>query len=93
MANEVVDVDESSQPASVQSNVNACTSDSCDCSTSGGTASPDGSVQSSQGVSKQADADDSPSPKLGGRSDRERRWLEETCIVFQGANPRRAKEA
>ena len=51
---------------------------------SGATASPGGSVESSPSASEEDEADDSPSPKLGGRAVHELRWLGETPVVRQG---------
>ena len=51
---------------------------------SGGTASPGASIELSPSVSEQDEADDSPSPKLGGRAAHELRWLGETPITRQG---------
>ena len=50
---------------------------------SGGTASPGASVESSPSVSEEGEADDSPSPELGGRAAHELRWLGETAVVRQ----------
>lgn len=50
---------------------------------SGGTVSPGASVQSSQGVSEEDDANDSSLPELGGRDNRRLRWLGETPIVLK----------
>ena len=51
---------------------------------SGGTASPGASVELSPPVSEEDEADDSPSPELGGSAARELRWLGETPVVRQG---------
>ena len=47
----------------------------------GGTSSPGAPVESSPFVSEEDEADDIPSPKLGGRVAHELRWLEETPVV------------
>ena len=49
-----------------------------------GTASPGTSVESSPFISEEDEADDSPSPELGGRAARELRWLGDTPVVRQG---------
>ena len=49
-----------------------------------GTASPGASIESSPSVSEEDEADDSPSPKLGGRAAHELRWLGEIPVVRQG---------
>ena len=41
----------------------------------GGTASPGASIESSPSVSKEDEADDSPSPELGGSAASELKWL------------------
>ena len=51
---------------------------------SGDTASPGASVESSPSVSEGDEADDSPLPKLGGRTAHELRWLGKTRVVRQG---------
>ena len=51
---------------------------------SGGTASPGASVELSPPVSEEDEADDSPSPEVGGSAARELRWLGETSVVRQG---------
>ena len=50
---------------------------------SGDTASPGASVESLPSVSEKDEADDIPSPKLGGRAAHELRWLGETPVVRQ----------
>ena len=51
---------------------------------SGGTVSPGASVEQSSSVSEGDEADDSPSPELGGSAAREPRWLGENPVVRQG---------
>ena len=51
---------------------------------SGSTASPGTPVESSPSVSEEDEADDSPSPKIGGSAAHELRWLGETHVVRQG---------
>ena len=51
---------------------------------SGSTASPGASVESSPFVSEEDEADDSPSPELGGRAAHDLRWLGEILVVRQG---------
>ena len=51
---------------------------------SGSTVSPGASVESSLSVSEEDEVDDSPSPKLGGTTAHELRWLGETTVVRQG---------
>ena len=46
----------------------------------GATASPGASVKSSPSVTEEDEADDSPSPKLGGWAAHELRWLGETPV-------------
>ena len=50
----------------------------------GGTASPGALVESSPSACEEDEADNSPTPKLGGRATHELRWLGETAVVWQG---------
>ena len=45
---------------------------------------PGASIESSPSVSEEDEADDSPSPELGGSPARELKWLGETPVVRQG---------
>ena len=63
-----------STPSATSTGVNA----------SGDTVRPDASVESSQSVSEEDEADDSPSSELGGRAAHELRWLGEILVVRQG---------
>ena len=51
---------------------------------SGDTASSSASVEFPPSVSEEDEADDNPSPKLGGRAAHELRWLGETPVVRKG---------
>ena len=51
-----------------------------------GTAGPGASVELRPSIFEEDEADDSPSPELGGGAARELRWLGETSVVRQGRN-------
>ena len=57
---------------------------SAEVNASGSIACPGASVESSPSVSEENEADDSPSPKLGGRAAHELRWLGEISVIGQG---------
>ena len=63
-----------STPSATSTGVNA----------SGGTVSPGTSAEPSPSVFEEDEADDIPSPELGGRAARELRWLGENPAVRQG---------
>ena len=51
---------------------------------SGGTASPGAWIELPTSISEEDEADDSPSPELGGRAARELRWFGEIPVVREG---------
>ena len=59
---------------------------------SGGTASPGESVKLPTSISEEDEADNSPSPELGGRVSRELRWFGEIPVVRQGRTREEQKQ-